>query len=169
MSVTFNTLKLSRDSSVLSLSVSSTSAISRIVIDDQDTYSGDPTVPSSSPVYDYTPSEKVTKVSLEITKDAANKPWGNRLLIVYVVTEEGTFANYAFNWFNIHYMGMKFTNGLLKTGCCHPPMGFIDFVLRTKSFEFSLEAGNFSNAIKLWKTYFGDNSIQSSSDCGCKS
>ena len=169
MSVTFNTIKLSRDSAVLSLSISSAMPISRIVIDDQDTYSGDPTSPSASPVYSYVPQEEVTEVSLEITEDSNGKPWGNRLLIVYVETAEGVFTHSAFNWFNVHYLGMQYTNNLLKTGCCTPPMGFIDFILRTKSFEFNLEAGNYSNAIKLWKTYFGDNSIPSSSDCGCKS
>ena len=167
MAVTFNTLKLSRDSSTLFISVDSTHPIEKIVIDDQYTYSSDPTIPSKSPVYEYIPSEENTSISLEVHKDSLKKPWGNRLLFVYVITSEEVVVKYVFNWFNIYHTGIKYTDRFFKSRCCSIPMDFIDFILRTKAFEFNLEAGNFLNAIKLWKIYFEDNSELTEQSCCC--
>lgn len=172
MSIQFNTIKLSKDSSVLSLSISASNRIMRVYIDDQDTYSGNPNIPSFNPVYVWASADSGNNLSLELTEDSNGKPWGNRLLFVYVVINKGegvseTVSHPVFNWYNIHNIGMKYTNWVLKERHCTIPMGFIDFILRTKAFEYNMEAGNYLNAIRLWKTYFDNPSSEIPEGCCC--
>lgn len=72
----------------------------------------------------------------------------------------------AFNLRPIYNAGMGFIKELRRR--CDVPRGFIDFILRLKALEVALKTGNYAAAFDIWRRYFKDRTVVSSTDCGCE-
>ena len=59
--------------------------------------------------------------------------------------------------------------GYLKelSNSCGIPKGFIDFILRIKALDMSIETCNYIEAIKYWKMLNKMSTRTSTNNCGC--
>lgn len=62
------------------------------------------------------------------------------------------------NLYPFYQNTMKYVNELNDN--CQIPKGFIDMILRLKALELSIRTGNYIQAIKSWKRFFGIHSNQ---------
>lgn len=50
---------------------------------------------------------------------------------------------------------------------CVTPRGFIDFILRKKALDLSIDTGNYTDAIKYWGLLTNNNLTTKTNNCGC--
>lgn len=50
---------------------------------------------------------------------------------------------------------------------CNLPIGFIDFILMQKAFEYAVNNCNYSLALKYWKMLMGHSVVNNRKGCGC--
>ena len=177
--VQFNELKITQDNKNLIIDVSikplpiyEDIIIGSIIIDDQDTYKENG--PSSHPIYECTVDNK----NIRLTLDSKNIALSNKLLFVYVITagtpapstpcgmDNSISVMPVFNTYNIYQQSMNYIRSIENT--CEIPKNFIDYILRLKALELSLNTNNYMLSIKYWNKFFKDTPIQESiNTCNC--
>ena len=152
--------------------------IHEIIIDDKDSFTDG--TPSENPVYKYTFPEESNEKSINITLDT-NDGLGllnKNIYFVYIVTKGAPAANTPCGEDNIYTLGITYYEQYILSNylafmkeienTCSVPKTFIDYYLRVKAFELSLETGNYIQAIKYWNRFFSKNPvINISNSCGC--
>lgn len=171
MEIKFDELNISRDSTTIEVNarvVNDTGegfVITNISIDSCATFNEMLGHPSGNPLVseDFASEE----VSLEVEDSTKFK---NKMLFVWVTASDGFDTVYSMkpliNWYAVYQKAMCYIKHLpCKT--CKPPMGFIDFILKIKGIEYSLETENYTQAIRLWKSLNTRKASDMEDDCGC--
>lgn len=70
----------------------------------------------------------------------------------------------AYDKYPMYLEGMKF---IKEIEGCNPPLDFIDYILRNKAFELSLNTGNYETAINYWNSFFNEKEKTVKHTCGC--
>ena len=176
MEVSFTTLNVSRDSKVLSVAASVENeasenfVITRVAVDTCATLNEALAGPSAKAIIDKTYSD--TAIAFTEESDTLFK---NKILFVWVIVSDGTTTQKKLgavvNWYDLYKMAMCFIKQL-PSDCKQPPMAFVDFILKQKGIDYALQTGNYTQAIRLWKTLFNKGYTQSSASssgggCGC--
>ena len=181
----FNELCYSQDSKEILIDVSvypqnyyKDITISKIIIDNQDTYSV--SGPSSNPKYTYTDTKNAKNVSLAIPVASCGIVPCKDLLFVYAIAEGTPSPDVPCGFDSTQTMST-----LVDLHCiydsmlthvreierdCDIPKNFIDILLRYKAFELYIKTGNYPMAIKYWKKYLSEdkiNNIITTKPCGC--
>lgn len=111
-------------------------------------------------------------------KDLGLKDLNDNIFFVYIIAagvpaagtpctmDKEYVMGAAFNLRPIYNAGMGFIKELRRR--CDVPRGFIDFILRLKALEVALKTGNYTAAFDIWRRYFKDRTVVSSTDCGCE-
>ena len=184
MIINFTELRVQNGQLIIAAEVGSESYynnvhIDSIIIDTQDTFTGDDK-PSSKKIYTYPVSEgqKSCRISLS-SQDLTNVDIDNTLFFVFVKTTgtpdpsttpcggDKTYTlGVTFSLCPIYNRAMEFIKGIENS--CEIPKAFIDMILRLKAVQYSIDSGHFIQAIKYYKRFFkGITATGSSSNCGC--
>lgn len=182
------------DAQVQNISYYTNIYIDSIIVDNQNTFVS--TGASSSPAFSYTYSSNTAQaMGYTVTLDSNGKLKGIRmvipcaslgeiatldkdLLFVYV-TVNGTPASdtpcgmdlsyelgVVFNTYPFYLRGMNFIRELDST--CEVPKQMIDYMLRQKVLQTSIQVGDYVKAIDYWKKFFtGDYSVVNLNTCTC--
>lgn len=179
--IQFNELKVVHDDAQLVIDVSIQDSyeniyLSSITIDSQDTFIENG--PSSTPIYQVEDIDS-THYKLELTADdfdtSPTLDVNKTLFFVYITTKNvsnpsdvQTFIAVVYDTQIVAIIGLNFVNELANE--CKIPKSFIDFILKQKALELSLETGDYTKAIKYWKSFIGNAIVKpcSAGCCPCK-
>lgn len=170
------------DVSVQDLSIYNDIYLSSIIIDTQDTFvEGGP---SSEPVYSVTDihgdeNQNLKNYRLELTADqfsaSPTLDVNKTLFFVYITTKNisdiedvQTTLAVVYDTEIVAIIGLNHVNELSNE--CKIPKSFIDFILKQKALELSIETGNFTKAIKYWNSFIGNATVKpcSTGCCSCR-
>ncbi len=152
--------------------------IDKVIIDTQKTFlTGGP---SETPVYTYTFDEEVNAKEVNLVLDSSDMLVNIKhdLLFIYIVTKGAPSMDTPCGMDNYITLGIAYyQQTILGTflnymkeieNNCAVPKHFIDYYLRIKAFELSIDTGNYTQAIIYWNKFFINNTtISSNSNCGC--
>lgn len=172
MEITFDELNISRDSKTLSVDATVTNdtgenyIITNISVDTCATFNEMLGHPSSKAIV----SQDFSAPSARMVVND-DYIFQNKILFVWVTVQDGFNIVYrltaVLNWYKVYQTAMCFVKHVPCKNC-KPPVGFVDFILKTKGIDYALQTGNYTQAIRLWKTlYTKKSSSLSSEDCGC--
>lgn len=176
MEVSFTTLNVSKDSKVLSVAAlveneaSENFVITRIAVDTCATFNEALGGPSAHPIID----KEFASTSASFVEES-DTLFKNKILFVWVIVSNGETSykklGAIVNWYDIYRMAMCYVKQL-PSSCKNPPMAFVDFILKQKGIDYALQTGNYTQAIRLWKTMFNKSYTHASSSspnggCGC--
>lgn len=143
-----------------------------ISFDIQDTF--DVTGPSNKAINIYKAEDSENQKHIRIEYDVDTLQ--DKLFFVYTISK-GTPAEdtpcgmkntlilgVVYNKYPIYINSMKLINELEG---CSAPLNLIDFILRLKAFELSIDVGNYVQAIKYWDKFFIEEAQVITSPCGC--
>lgn len=150
--------------------------IDTVTIDTQNTFTEN--TPSSSPVYTKTIDGNQKTLRLELGKDSIVPSLVDNMFFVWIRTkgipssetpcgeDNSLVLGVAIPMYLLYQHAFSYMKELEMT--CSVPKGFIDFILKLKALQISVNTGHYVQAIKYWNKYFTDmkNSI-SSNKCGC--
>ena len=148
--------------------------ISRVIIDNQDTYKEN--TPSNDPVYTYDVESNSKKVRLEL--DYTDLTINNKMLFVYIQTTGNPASNTPCGMDNQTTLGVvinrytiyKYIITNLKTlnNTCVPPAYFIDGILKIKALDLAIDTGHYIEAIKLYNKFYSKvRIITINNNCNC--
>ena len=184
--IVFNTLRITTDNSNLVLDVSTSSQsyftnmyITKIVVDNQDTYvEGGP---STNPIYTKTISGTTTR-SLQLTltvADLAAADLANDMLFVYVIEggtptadtpcgmDGTTNTGVVMSMCNFYNRALTYIREVEDD--CNIKENFINFILRFNALLYAIKTQHYTLAIKYFKKFFygitSDNIV--TTNCGC--
>ena len=174
MEVTFNELNISRDSKTLSVDATVTNGsgeefiITRIAVDTCATFTEMLGHPSDKVVV----SQDYSALNARLIK-TDDYLFQNKILFVWVECTDTESQVVAYrlaavvNWYKVYQTAMCFVKHIPCDDCTHP-VKFIDFILKTKGIDYALQTGNYTQAVRLWKSlYTKKSSSLSGEDCGC--
>lgn len=128
----------------------------------------------SSAVYTEVKGVKNVRLVLDNTDLALN----NKLFFVYVIAtgtpdpsipcgmDNSISVMPVFNTYNVYQQSMSYIRSIENT--CEIPKNFIDYILRLKALELSLNTNNYLLSIRYWNKFFKDTPIQESiNTCNC--
>lgn len=172
MEISFDELNISRDSTTLSIDATVTNAagenfvIKNISVDTCATFNEMLGHPSSKPVV--TQDYSALNARLVKTDDYL---FQNKILFVWVTVSNGIDTAYRLaavvNWYKVYLTSMGYVKQI-PCNRCKPPVKFVDFILKVKGIDYALQTGNYTQAVRIWKSlYTKKASSISGGDCGC--
>ena len=179
--IKFNELNISKDNksliidvSVLNESYYDSVYIDEIIVDTKDTFTNN----SPSDKYIYKKTIEGNYKSISLTLNESDIPMiADGILFIWVKTK-GTVApnvpcgkdninnlGVAVNMFSVYNQSSSYLKELEDN--CQIPKYFIDYILRVKAFQLSLETGNYIQAIELWNSFFKvKHNVSNNCNCG---
>ena len=156
--------QLSIDVQVKELSYYENVYLSKIVIDNQDTFNE--SGPGSNPLYSLDLSGNDMKHYYDVAGVSDLPSMGSDLLFVYVITEgipdsmtpcgedNSVSTGVVSNLYPVYKCALNYIKELDHS--CTIPRKFIDFILRLKALQYCILTGHNQKAIDYWKKYFMD-------------
>lgn len=177
--IQFNELRVTPDNKYLvintqvqDLSYYKNVYIDSIVFDTNGSYSELGPSKSAIVVYQAGASDKNKKVSTTYEVELLQ----NKMFFVYVYTKGDPASNTPCGMKESVVMGVTYNrhpiyNSVMKVlrslEGCGPSYDFINFFLKLKAFEISLNTGNYLRAIQYWNKFFSSEKTVRTPKCGC--
>lgn len=167
--IQFNELRIKPDNTkfVIDISVKDSEYyqnvfIDTVYIDTQDTFidSG----PSSKPVYTKIIEGNEKSVRLELSQQDISASFPDNMFFVWVRAkgtpsmttpcgeDNSLVLGVTVDMYSLYQYSFRYIKEMEK--CCSIPKGFINFILRIKALQISVETGNYIQAIKYWEKFF---------------
>lgn len=176
--ITSDGKKLVIDTEVMELPYYKGLTISEIKIDTYDTFVSD-AKPSENTVYTKSDIDsKSLRLTLDIKTDLPKVDVDKLFLFVWVKVKGVPGVDVPCNMDKEYTLGVTFDTCPMYTTFmqkvkevqqdCNIPYEFIDFYLKYKALQVSIDSGHFTEAVKIYKKYFTKTSIRSLiNNCNC--